>query len=299
MGRRQASHAGSWYPSSKAELGRMVSDMFRGSSTSKLPNVKAVISPHAGLAYSGSTAAHAFQCTAGSMDGVERVFVLGPSHHQYFTDVRLCSFDVFESPIYNLNVCQRTNAELVTRGKEMGLGVGWMDEDGDVDEHSVELQMPFVSEVVKGTGAAVVPIVVGSLNERSIEAYGKLLAPYIDDPASRFVISSDFCHWGSRFRYTYHYKQNLYPKIGDAIEAMDREAMRLIEQRDLPGLRAYFTETENTICGRTPIQILLESLRHSAQGGNAQIQFVHYSQSSRAQTARCSSVSYASAVVTM
>lgn len=33
---------------------------------------------------------------------------------------------------------------------------------------------------------------------------GALLAPYLDDPSNLFVISSDFCHWGSRFSYTFY-----------------------------------------------------------------------------------------------
>lgn len=35
-------------------------------------------------------------------------------------------------------------------------------------------------------------------------AYGRLLAPYLEDPGSLFIVSSDFCHWGRRFGYTYH-----------------------------------------------------------------------------------------------
>lgn len=34
--------------------------------------------------------------------------------------------------------------------------------------------------------------------------YGQLLSKYLDDPANLFVISSDFCHWGQRFGYTFH-----------------------------------------------------------------------------------------------
>jgi hypothetical protein len=33
--------------------------------------------------------------------------------------------------------------------------------------------------------------------------YGQLLAPYLADPSNLIIISSDFCHWGSRFKYTY------------------------------------------------------------------------------------------------
>lgn len=38
---------------------------------------------------------------------------------------------------------------------------------------------------------------------RSEAKYGEILAPYLDDPSNLFVISSDFCHWGRRFSYTY------------------------------------------------------------------------------------------------
>lgn len=34
--------------------------------------------------------------------------------------------------------------------------------------------------------------------------YGELLAPYLDDPSNAFVFSSDFCHWGRRFTYTFY-----------------------------------------------------------------------------------------------
>jgi predicted class III extradiol MEMO1 family dioxygenase len=34
--------------------------------------------------------------------------------------------------------------------------------------------------------------------------YGQLLGHYLADPANLFIISSDFCHWGSRFSYTFY-----------------------------------------------------------------------------------------------
>jgi hypothetical protein len=42
------------------------------------------------------------------------------------------------------------------------------------------------------------------LAHRSEARYGALLAPYIADPFNLFIISSDFCHWGSRFSYTHY-----------------------------------------------------------------------------------------------
>jgi MEMO1 family protein len=45
---------------------------------------------------------------------------------------------------------------------------------------------------------------VGGTSPATEKALGKILAPYIADPTNAFVISSDFCHWGSRFGYTYY-----------------------------------------------------------------------------------------------
>lgn len=45
------------------------------------------------------------------------------------------------------------------------------------------------------------PILVGALNASNEAMYGKLLAKYVDDPTNFFSVSSDFCHWGSRYVY--------------------------------------------------------------------------------------------------
>lgn len=66
----------------------------------------------------------------------------------------------------------------------------------------------------------VVPIMVGSLSIESEALYGEILAPYLADPQNLFVISSDFCHWGQRFRYTYYDKS--YGPIHKSIENLDK-----------------------------------------------------------------------------
>lgn len=43
------------------------------------------------------------------------------------------------------------------------------------------------------------PILVGALNADNEAMYGQLLAKYVDDPSNFFSVSSDFCHWGSRY----------------------------------------------------------------------------------------------------
>jgi len=45
---------------------------------------------------------------------------------------------------------------------------------------------------------------VGNTSISTETTLGRLLAPYLSDPSTAFVISSDFAHWGTRFRYTFY-----------------------------------------------------------------------------------------------
>lgn len=45
----------------------------------------------------------------------------------------------------------------------------------------------------------IVPILVGAVSAENEAMYGQILAKYVDNPNNFFSISSDFCHWGSRY----------------------------------------------------------------------------------------------------
>jgi hypothetical protein len=79
----------------------------------------------------------------------------------------------------------------------------------------------------------IVPILVGSLNAEREALYGRILAPYLNAPDTLFVISSDFCHWGQRFRYTFY--ERSWGQIYESIEKLDRMGMSAIEQISLTG----------------------------------------------------------------
>lgn len=70
----------------------------------------------------------------------------------------------------------------------------------------------------------IVPILVGSISPEVEATYGAILAPYLADPQNLFVISSDFCHWGKRFSYTY-YDEACGP-IHRSIEQLDKKVLR-------------------------------------------------------------------------
>lgn len=85
----------------------------------------------------------------------------------------------------------------------------------DEAEHSLELHLPYIHRLLQlqhpdkpaSQYPPLVPIMVGSTSASTERAFGTLLAPYLEDPSNAFIISSDFCHWGLRFQYTYYVPQ--------------------------------------------------------------------------------------------
>jgi len=66
----------------------------------------------------------------------------------------------------------------------------------------------------------IVPVLVGSLTPEKEAIYGRIFSRYLADPQNLFVISSDFCHWGHRFRYTYYDRS--WGEIYQSIQTLDR-----------------------------------------------------------------------------
>jgi len=189
----------------------------------------------------------------------------------------------------------------------------------DEDEHSIEMHLPYVRKVFEGMDIVIVPILVGAINQDKESAFGRLLAPYLTREDTFCVVSSDFCHWGTRFSYTHYHpagatepirlsrstaslSQNY--RIHESISALDHEAMALLTLPPHTGSEAhdkfsqYLNRTKNTICGRHPIGVLLGVLAEAEKRNYTPlIKWVRYEQSSKCLTIKDSSVSYASAYV--
>lgn len=69
-----------------------------------------------------------------------------------------------------------------------------MDAPTDEEEHSIEMQLPFLAHIFKNRleEVSVVPIMVGSIKKEKEADYAEVFAKYLNDPEVVFVISSDF-----------------------------------------------------------------------------------------------------------
>ncbi|KAF8216184.1 MEMO1 family [Mycena galopus ATCC 62051] len=305
---RTASHAGDWYTSNSVELDtELTTYLGRVDGPNPVQGCKAIIAPHAGYTYSGPTAAWAYK----SIDttGIKRVFVLGPSHHVYINGCALSSCSVYQNIIGDLPLDVDTVQELRATGKFEEIALS--DEEA---EHSLEMHLPYIRKIFEGKDIAIVPIVVGAIGQQQEAEFGALLAPYLAREDTFCVVSSDFCHWGTRFSYTYYYpgpdatavrlSRSTNPSqdhpIHTSIRKLDNAAMDILAHQPAEAhgrFTQYLAETKNTICGRHPIGVLLGALAALAPARTAELKWVRYEQNTECHTIRDSSVSYASAWV--
>ncbi|CAL9768134.1 unnamed protein product [Musa acuminata subsp. burmannicoides] len=285
---RRDAHAGSWYTGNASKLDEELDGWLKATGLTKSSNVRGIIAPHAGYSYSGRCAAFAFA----NIDpaSISRLFLLGPSHHYYTPKCALTRATIYRTPLGDLPVDLEVNDELQATGK-----FELMDLHVDEAEHSMEMHLPYLAKVFNGYPVKVVPILVGAINAENESMYGRLLAKYIDDRKNFFSVSSDFCHWGSRFNYT-HYDAK-HGTIYKSIEVLDHMGMDIIETGDANAFKGYLQQYGNTICGRRPITVFLHMLKNCST--KIKIDFLQYEQSSQCKSKRDYSVSYASAAAKM
>ena len=104
------------------------------------------------------------------------------------------------------------------------------DKSLEEDEHCLEMHLPY-AKLIGHENCTLVPIMVGELDSKGLEAYANALQPYFEQEDSVFLISSDFCHWGKRFDYQPYNKQD--GEIWESIKKLDSEGMEKIETQSV------------------------------------------------------------------
>ena len=289
---RFASHSGSWYDDNPMKLSKELDKYLSASNRyDEYKSLKSVIVPHSGLCYGGPVAAKAFINV--NPENFDRVVILGPSHYEYFEGCALTTFNKFESPFGNVDVDTSTVQKLLGDSKHFFP----FPQSSDVQEHSIEMEIPFLKYIFDKKPFSIVPMVVGHGNLRKNNELGKCLYDLYEDKKTLFVISSDFCHWGRDFDYTYYNKK--FKTIWESTQDLDMQALDIIGQMDSKKFDDYIQTTNNTICGSNPITVVLsiiEQYQKNHQDKKISFETAGYAQSSKAKSMKDSSVSYAAGV---
>lgn len=271
---------------------------------------------HAGYAYSGPAAAYAYTSLS-ILPSTKRIFLIGPSHHYYLETCALSQCTSYSTPLGSLSLDLATIAALASTGQ-----FSKMTCSQDEDEHSLEMHLPYIYKILSTSSFGsdvskfpkLVPILVGNTTLASEKRYGEILAPYLEDPDNVFIISSDFCHWGTRFRYTYYQPATGAAKrlranervsssgraIHESIAAVDQESWEACESGSHEAFVTQVERTGNTVCGRHPIGVMMAAMevwrsKHLEREAKGKFRFVRYERSGLVENVSDSSVSYCSA----
>lgn len=282
---RKDVHAGSWYSDDKDELKAELTSYLEKATNQPSPSVKAVISPHAGYMYSGPTAAYAFKAL--DFTGIKRVFVLGPSHFTNLIGGGSSSASVASTPFGDLKLDTDIQSELVNQPSFMFFPLKL-----DEYEHSIEMQLPYLKLVSKDNDFTTILVNIGDLDDTVLSNITKSLQQHFDDDSSLFIISTDFCHWGPNYDFFPGKEES---DLDSFVNKLDKEALDAIVEQNLEKFDDHCSRTNNNICGKTPVRVLISLMNNSKH--KYSVELLDYTKTIPVKSMEDSTVGYASLLI--
>jgi len=234
---RPAAVAGTWYPGRSDLLRVAVDGYLAGVQPTTLDGrLLALVSPHAGLTYSGSVAAHGYALLRDRKDLT--AILVGPSHYHHFDGVALYPEGTFETPLGPVPV-------------EATIGAALLDSDAVVkslprphlEEHSLEMQLPFLKRLVGDL--RIVPLLMGRQSRETVDALAGALARVLAGRPALLVASSDLSHY----------------RPAPVAHRLDALVVSDVERFDPEALMDRLETSPEHACGGGPIVSVLKAAR--------------------------------------
>ncbi len=228
--RRKPAVAGQFYHATAAKLDHQVRQYI-------VPNLSkehtiGILSPHAGLVYSGAVAGDVY-----SRIVIPGTFVLiGPNHTGLGSNAALMPQGEWEIPTAVVKIDERLARRIMTHTPLIS-----DDSQAHMFEHSLEVQLPFIACLSKD--AKMVPITIMSASIEECKQLGEGIARSIKETGESVVIvaSSDMSHYVT----------------DETAKKKDRMAIDRILSLDPEGLFAVVRKERITMCGYLPATIML------------------------------------------
>jgi len=231
---RKPAVAGYFYPADpsklKSEIEYLLSEAEKKEIQGKLYGI---ISPHAGYAYSGKTAAFGFKLL--DKNNIKTVIIISPSHREYFPGISIYDGDAYRTPLGTVFVNKLAADSLALNAKTIFKG-----QEGHREEHAIEVQIPFLQTVLDDF--EIVPVVMGDQGKLYIDELTERLKDTVDEN-TLIVASSDLSHY--------------YP--GDIADKMDSLVERYINLFNYEQLFENFEQKRCEACGSGTIIAMMKS----------------------------------------
>jgi AmmeMemoRadiSam system protein B len=185
--------AGQFYPRGQADCVDEIKEYLSEAALSEsLPDeVVAGIVPHAGWTFSGSLAAMVFSAVKQRHENVDTFVIFGAAHG-YFGSPAVYDKGTWVTPLGEAVIDEDLAAAILNSGEAIS------DPDAHSDEHSIEVQVPFIQHLF--ADAKILPIVVPP--SREAVSLGEAVGGIVAGEKNKKIVcigSTDLTHYGPRY----------------------------------------------------------------------------------------------------
>jgi len=248
--------AGAFYERSREDLKRQIDSCYAHPlGPGRVPHavdgprkLLGLVVPHAGYMYSGPVAAHSYAALAA--DGLRSSYVIfGPNHHGQGAPLAITRHG-WQTPLGIVEVDEALYGSLQKPPLEE-------DVVAHRDEHSIEVQLPFLQHL--SPGLKFVPVCMAFQEHDLAAEVGELAASAVRgrEQDVLLIASSDFTHVGSQYF-------QLPPRGMTApafAKQQDAKAIDRILALDPKGFAARVVQDEISMCGHGPVTALLTATK--------------------------------------
>ena len=225
---RKAVVSGQFYPEDPQALKDQILRFLTQAKSRTDERVRALIVPHAGYDYSGQIAAEAYKLVEGRR--FESVVIIAFLHRVFLEGVLVDDVDAYETPLGRVPVDRRLVREIqmfhpLFRNAALGR----------LDEHSLEVQIPFLQETIPGL--KIVPIYIGAQNITNITILADALAGTLAGRKTLVVATTDLSHFHS------------YERASEK----DKALIALFEKGNAEAIYDAYAKEEAEACGMGPV----------------------------------------------
>ncbi len=248
---RESVIAGSWYPGHPGTLRDDIRRYLEKARPTSIPGqLKALIVPHAGYMYSGGVAAHAYRILQDQ--SFDRVVIVAPSHRAYFKGASVYTLGGYRTPLGVVPL----DREIIDKLLEWPSLIKFVPE-ADAEEHSLEIQLPFLQVVLKDF--RLTPIIMADQSFTFCEQLAEALCEACRELKVLLIASSDLSHF-----HPYAEARRLDQVVCGHVEAYDARALSL----DLQGGKCE-------ACGAGPMMTAMLAARGLGANGAKVLQYVN------------------------
>lgn len=234
---RESVIAGTWYPARPEALRSEISRYIGQAKPGPVPGeLVGLVVPHAGYVYSGGVAAHAYKLLEERQ--FDRVMILAPSHRAYFKGASVYTLGGYRTPLGVVPLDQ----PLVDALLEHPSLVRFVPE-ADAEEHSLEIQLPFLQALLRDF--RLTPVIMAEQSLEFCEQLAHVIADACRGQRILLVASSDLSH---------------YHPYAEA-KRLDQVVSECIDRFDPRGLHGHLQRGDCEACGAGPMMTVMLASR--------------------------------------